>query len=350
MAPLPEPSPGAVEPYAAFVSYRRTESDRQWAHWLHTQLETYRVPQRLVATGLPRRLGRVFRDEEELSASASLSERINDALGRAQHLIVVCSLQTPASRWVEEEVRRFQELGRGDRVLALLVEGEPATAFPPALRGIDPLAADVRPVPGERGRALRHTALLKLLAGILGVPYDELRRRDEERSRRRLIAVAVASTLGAVVLFGLAGFALQQWRRAEAELALSRAQTLAAQSQIAYSTTLHLGDTDEPLTERGVLLALESLRLRPTVEGDRVLRLGLQKLGTPSLTVPLSEDATLRAVGSKGAWLLLSTEAGDKVFDVETGAFREAHEGELAAGAPSSQDKGENTSPQDSEG
>jgi hypothetical protein len=79
----------SAEAYAAFVSYRHTGPDRRWAKWLHASLETYRVPERLVAAGAPRRLGRVFRDEEELAASYDLSARIDDALRGARNLIVV---------------------------------------------------------------------------------------------------------------------------------------------------------------------------------------------------------------------------------------------------------------------
>lgn len=51
--------------YGAFVSYRHTDPDRQWAKWLHSTLETFRVPRQLVLVGTSRRIGRVFRDEEE---------------------------------------------------------------------------------------------------------------------------------------------------------------------------------------------------------------------------------------------------------------------------------------------
>src|SRR6185295_9635943 len=97
------------------------------AIWLHRMLEAYRTPRSLVA--VPRRVGRVFRDEEELAASSDLAKEIDEALSDSEYLIVVCSTKTPASRWVDEEVRRFKKLGRGDRILALLVDGEPADAF-----------------------------------------------------------------------------------------------------------------------------------------------------------------------------------------------------------------------------
>lgn len=104
----------------------------------------------------------MFRDEEELAASADLSKEIDAALVDSKFLIVVCTPRTPHSRWVNQEIQRFRDLGRGDRILALLVEGEPRESFPPALveirrkvvetegtsaetiDSIEPLAADVR--------------------------------------------------------------------------------------------------------------------------------------------------------------------------------------------------------------
>jgi hypothetical protein len=332
---VPERAHTPAEPYAAFVSYRHTEPDRRWAKWLHTSLETYRVPDRLVAGGAPRRLGRVFRDEEELAASADLSARIDDALRRARNLIVVCSPRTPESRWVDEEVGRFQAMGRSANVLALLVEGDPNTAFPPTLRRIEPLAADVRPLSGESERATRRTALLKLLAGLLGIPYDELRRRDEERARRRLILFAASASVAAAAFLGLAGFATRQWNRAETELRISRAQNLAAQSQIAYATATRVGDLGAfDGTERGVLLALESLRTYATVAGDQVLRTGIRKLDGPALEIWLAAGETLVGLGPKGAWVLVRSEAGDRVFDTEKRAYRVPQTGELAAADP----------------
>ena len=37
--------------YDAFISYRHVEPDRAWAKWLHGALQTYRVPEQLVANG-----------------------------------------------------------------------------------------------------------------------------------------------------------------------------------------------------------------------------------------------------------------------------------------------------------
>ena len=213
--------------YWAFISY--SHRDEEWAQWLHKELETYRVPRRLVgrATPLgpvPRRLFPVFRDREELPGSADLGGNISGALERSRTLVVVCSPRSAASRWVNEEIKTFKALGREARVLCLIVDGEPNATdfpeagelecFPPALRyrvradgtltedRVEPIAADAR-----KGKDGRENSKLKILAGLLGVGFDELRQREQQRVRRQRLRIAAAS-LGALVLLVFAYVAL----------------------------------------------------------------------------------------------------------------------------------------------
>ena len=81
--------------------------------------------------------------------------------------------------------------------------------FPPALLEPDaggtarePLAADAR-----RDGDGRERAFLKLVAGLLGVGYDALARREAQRRQRRLAIVAVASLAGMAIALALAATA-----------------------------------------------------------------------------------------------------------------------------------------------
>jgi WD40 repeat protein len=239
--PLPEnASPAKPEEayrYAAFISYRHTDVDRRWAKWLHRSLETYRVPKRLrrERPGVPAKVGRCFRDEEELPASSDLSREIETALEQSKFLIVVCSPRTPQSRWVNREVELFRAMGRHERILALLVEGEPGESFPAALREIrttvtdaagmtrqqieqvEPLAADVRPSRHERRGHLGRMARLRMLACLLGVAFDDLRQREQERKVRRLMAAGAVAVGLLVAMSALTFYAFTQRDRADAE-------------------------------------------------------------------------------------------------------------------------------------
>lgn len=199
--------PAAAAGYWSFLSY--SHRDAAVAAWLHHALETWPLPAALVGrpiagTRLPRRLFPIFRDREELPTAPDLGAAIRAALDRSRTLIVLCSPAAAASRWVQAEVAHVHASSRGTRILAVLLEGEPNAAdparecLPPGLRGAgEPLAADLRP--GGDGRRL---ALLKLVAGILGIGLDELRQRDRlRRHRRRLLGMAGgAGLLGAGAL------------------------------------------------------------------------------------------------------------------------------------------------------
>lgn len=189
-------APAGAFRYRAFISYRH--ADKAWGDWLHRALESYRVPKDLVGTEgdagiVPARLTPVFRDREELGAAADLAREIDEALQASANLIVICSPGAAASRWVNEEILRFKRLERADRIFAIIVAGEPGAAdaarecFPPALkfeldasgalseRRTEPIAADAR----DSGDG-RENAKLKVIAGLLGVDYDRLRRREQE--------------------------------------------------------------------------------------------------------------------------------------------------------------------------
>jgi MTH538 TIR-like domain (DUF1863) len=199
--------------YDAFISYRHVERDSKWAKWLIDALERYRVPKELQERGRPPRLRKIFRDEDEVPASGDLNDQIRQALIASRFLIVVCSPYTPRSIWVQREIEIFNELGRGDQVLALLTEGEPGDSFPnPMLErqrqvtdpdgtvrivkeAKEPLAADVRPRRDTSMRHLRWTALLRLVAVILGVKYDDLYHRERQRERARQLRWAAAAAV-----------------------------------------------------------------------------------------------------------------------------------------------------------
>jgi hypothetical protein len=71
---------------------------------------------------------------------------VRTALTESASLIVLCSPSAQRSRWVEEEISFFRRIYPDRPVLAALLDGEPAEAFPSALTvgGREPIAADFR--------------------------------------------------------------------------------------------------------------------------------------------------------------------------------------------------------------
>lgn len=260
--------------YKAFISYSHANNQgegRKWADWLHHALETYEIPGDLIGAKnssgqeIPRQLFPIFQDEKELSASSNLSNALTQALDNAEYLIYLSSPRSARSPYVRNEIKHFKQTGKSKQIIALILTGEPeygdnltdAQCFPDELRyNVDAqgnvlydqpeevLAADVR-IPhtqeegftsaeayrqhlhrqGIGGAKLKSAveeykkrldlALLKIIAGILGVPLRELTKRDQayqlekaKRKHRNIKRVAMAITALAIlaVIAGIAAW------------------------------------------------------------------------------------------------------------------------------------------------
>ena len=187
------------EKYTAFISYRHTEPDETVAKRLHSMIENYHVPRSIQKSLGIKRMGRVFRDNEELPLSGDLGADIRTALDNSEWLIVICSPRYLESKWCTAELGHFLASGRRDRILTVLAEGEPEESFPEQLRFVtegdtvtelEPRAADVRAKDAAASVRRLKEEKLRILAPMLGVSFDALRRRA--RKRRTRIAVSVA--------------------------------------------------------------------------------------------------------------------------------------------------------------
>lgn len=264
--------------FAAFISYRHVKPDRGWAIWLQRSIEAFRIPPKLLPPGGDAFLGPVFRDEEELSAGTELPARIQAALRRSDALIVVCSPRAVESTWVNEEVRFFRSLESHGPILPLLIDGEPDTAYPDSLRedakgrlvppALWPLAADVRK--GREGIShanLKRRELQRLVAPTIGVNFDELRDRDNERRITQLRSLASGVT-AISLLISILALGLEIYRRdAQSNLAdmhIEAGERFASEhdflaAKVAFATSLDAADSDRA---RSRLLEMEAQGVR----------------------------------------------------------------------------------------
>jgi hypothetical protein len=403
--------------YWCFISYQHLdnrEEGRQWATWLHQALETYEVPEDLISTRnergeiIPERLFPVFRDEEEL-ATGELTQRIHEALDRTRTLIVLCSPRATRSVYVDKEIRYFKQLKKPTtdrRIHACIIDGDPngtadsgENCFPEALRhevevdeilkdhADSPLGADLRLANGEQGwttpeayrRALtdgtnpqrreeieRQVAaysqklkisLLRLISGILGVPFGTLQARDKAYQlkiaqarartlRRWLTAVSVL----AVLVISTSVFSYiqsQQIRRGDRvasarqtlELArvLNDEDPLAALKQALNGLSVlekddpgHLEDAYNGVAEvvrsgRWARIGKNVRSMLPTADGKNLLVVNSDDVGELILTADLTSgwaQPGVRAVsppwGPNSIWVTL--DAGT-TLDIRDGSF-----------------------------
>lgn len=341
--------------YAVFLSYRHAdnkEQGRQWATWLHQVLEGYEIPADLIGTKnnkgetIPSSLYPVFRDEEELPADADLTRNIQQALERSGLLVVICSPRAAESRFVAEEIRFFKELGKSDRILALMIDGEPnvsddagkqksgipsaAECLPEPLRyGVaaengtidwsrrtEPIAADARPAGQpeqgwttaaayreallKNGKMDEHEvaqkireyderlelAKLKVIAGALGVPLGILTARDKamqlQKAKQR--ARSLRRWLTVVVILGLLAVAggVYAWRQKQTAQV---AQSLAEKEKSRAEEAL--------LKTRAALSQSDFLQATRSLEAGRVSD-ALAQLARSLLFNPRNEASLFR--------------------------------------------------------
>ena len=189
--------------YDAFISYRHAPLDMEMAKKVHTALETYHIPRSVQVKTGKKKMGRVFRDQEELPIGSDLDNNISTALASSDYLLVICSPRTPDSYWVCKEIETFIEMHGRDHILAVLIEGEPDESFPKLLltddegNPVEPLAADIRGETAKERNTKFKTEKLRLAAPIIGCTYDDLKQRHRERMIRR--AVTIVSAAAAII-------------------------------------------------------------------------------------------------------------------------------------------------------
>lgn len=321
--------------YRAFISY--SHSDEKWASWLHKALEAYRPPKQIVGRQtpmgrVPERFAPVFRDREELATSTSLGEMLTESLRASACQIVICSPRAAKSRWTNEEIIAFKRLGKAHRIFALIVDGEPGASqnpetadlecFPPALiheLGEDnelsdvrsePIAADARP-----GKDPKQAAKLKLLAGMLGVGYDDLRQRELQRRQRRMMVLTTAALVGMTITSGLAVTAYLARLEAEEQRQIAEIEAETARQTTQFMVGLfEVSDPSESLGN--------------TITAREILDKGAERIDTELVEQPEIQATLMDTMGTVYTSLGLYPEAArlvDKSVQKRRELFGDAH-------------------------
>lgn len=189
--------------YKAFISYNHNDRDSRVAQALHSRIEIYTVPRKLRKNGA-KKLGKVFRDQEELSVSSDLNQHIRDALDESEFLIVICSPGAVVSCWVSKEIAYFLEHHAPEKVLTVLTGGNGGEIYEALLPGLpEPLSLDLTGIADEEINRKLKERFLKLCAPLLDCKYDNLVLRDQKRQRRIFRGWLAGITAVAAVIIGI---------------------------------------------------------------------------------------------------------------------------------------------------
>jgi WD40 repeat protein len=334
--------------YAAFISY--SSRDDAFARRLIGALENYRIPAslgRFTLTDDPRGVNRLypcFRDREELG-SGDLGRAIERALDDSNILVVVCSPHAARSEWVDKEIRFFANLGRGNRIFAVIAAGEPNSSdaasecFPPALRTRGAGALQIKEVvagdarPGKDGF---RNAWLKLVAGAADINLGRLLNRDRAARHRQAASVIAATAAAAMVISAGLGWT----NRASEQIVYREQASLAAdvfplqQARLLLAATR--GATDILPSPAGVEAALEKSRsgtvrfqtfdlaqARISPDGRRLAVWGQMRTDDASSEARLLDLASMRSIATFSTNKVVFSPASDRfVAFAESGAAR----------------------------
>lgn len=191
--------------YFAFISYN--ENDEKWAGWLQWKLEHYRIPTKVRSerNDVPKLIRPVFWYKNDL-AGAHLSGSIKKELAQSKYLIVICSRNSAKSQWVSDEVSYFKdELGRADRIIPFVVDGEinateeEQNCLPLPIRNLsrekELRSIDVR----EYGKG---KALVNIVSTLFDIKFNVLWDRFEFEKRRSFAIFCTVFAFCAAVLLG----------------------------------------------------------------------------------------------------------------------------------------------------
>ncbi|MBE5997500.1 MAG: toll/interleukin-1 receptor domain-containing protein, partial [Lachnospiraceae bacterium] len=292
-----EPSPLAPH-YSAFISYRHAPADIAVASAVQKRLEHFHIPAAIRNKTGKKKIGRIFRDKEELSITSDLNEEIESALQSAEYLIVICSTSTRESVWVTREIDFFLKNHSRKQILTVLVDGEPFDVIPEILLRervnetapdgrifqktveYEPLSCDFR----QGIRTASRSEIPRLASALIGCSYDELVMRERQYRVKR----AAAAGITAAVLMSVAiGYLLwsrakiqENYQRAEDNYQLAEANYKEAQENLNAAL---MNQSDYLSSESGSLLE----------EGDRLraIALAMEALPQEGRERPLSARA-----------------------------------------------------------
>ena len=318
--------------YDAFISYRHVEPDQSIAKQLHQLIETFKPPKEFCKNG-KKLTFRVFRDREELAAR-DLSASIKEALATSRYLIVLCSKRTPLSEWCQKEVEIFKSLHGDERIIPVLIEGEPDEAFSQALKELknkdneslhEILAADIRAdevlkkdfvgyeqLQNNNRQKLKDltkqslnilkTEKYRIMATILGCSFGDLKQRDKERKNRLILSITSLS--GALFLiFGL--FMANAYQKAE----LARQEAVKSNARILMKTAKDFVKEGDYI--KAVLVAEEAIK-PINKETKDYETLNAEKLSILNAAVYHNGASTLTAISTKNKLTFIDVSDDEK--------------------------------------
>ena len=215
--------------YYAFISYSRKNSKS--ASYLHKTMEHFRIPVKYVAKeNLPpdqKFLRPIFRDRRDLeTGKESFTVDIKNAIEHSRFLIVICSPESAASHWVNEEIKYFLATHNNDyrAIVPVILSGEPGSGnekecLPEPLR-LEKITMrnlpSMIPDDGDREQTGWENGVVQTMSYMLGVNREKIKATVDAEKVRQAKIYAVIAAIATFIFALLTGWAIRAERLATA--------------------------------------------------------------------------------------------------------------------------------------
>ena len=189
-------------------------SDASAAEELASSIRNYTLPKGTILPDASAGYHRIITDTEE----KVMDETVRNTLAHSSFLIVLCSPDAKDDPGVNAKLTYFRELRNNTNIIAVIVRGDPADAFPDSFiekklvphvlpdmtitereETIEPIAADLRAEDPKRYKQLLRYETLRIIASVLGLHPDDLEQRHRSRTRKAMLTML--AVISAVCLF-----------------------------------------------------------------------------------------------------------------------------------------------------
>lgn len=188
-------------------------SDAKAAERLAQSIGKYRLPSGSAIAQSGPDYRRILLDTQEAVFDAQIQKQLESS----RFLVLLCSPDAKKSAALARRLAAFRSSHDSDKMIAVIVRGEPEDAFPENFRErklvrhilpdqrviermetIEPIAADLRADTRKREKQLLRYETVRIVASVMDLHPDDLEQRQQARQKKnrlRILAIAAAAVL-----------------------------------------------------------------------------------------------------------------------------------------------------------